>query len=60
MSFIDDILAAQRALGDRASLLEIHGAERRTTTAAELLALVARVRGYLDRAGVKPIPNDYY
>ncbi len=54
MSFIDDILAAQRALGDRASLLEIHGAERRTTTAAELLALVARVRGYLDRAGVKP------
>lgn len=51
-SFIEQIAAN---LGKPAELLiEIHGADKRPSTGAEVSALVARARGALRGAGVKP------
>lgn len=54
MSFIDTIFETLRALGDQPSIVEIHGAARKTTSARELLDLQSHVRGYLELLGVKP------
>ncbi|MCB9701603.1 MAG: AMP-binding protein [Myxococcales bacterium] len=54
MSFIDTIFESLRAAGDRPALVEIHGKERKTAAASELLGLAAHVRGFLKAAGVKP------
>jgi long-chain acyl-CoA synthetase len=54
MSFIDTIFETLRARGDLPALVEIHGADRRTATASEVLGLTAHVRGFLEAKGVKP------
>ena len=54
LNFLETILASARRVGDRPLTIEIHGKERRPTTGAELLALVARARGHLRASGVKP------
>ena len=54
MSFIDTIFETLRARGDLPALVEIHGADRRTATASEVLGLAAHARGFLAAKGVKP------
>ncbi|MEZ4381647.1 MAG: AMP-binding protein [Nannocystaceae bacterium] len=54
MSFIDTIFETLRARGDLPALVEIHGADRRTATASEVLGLAAHARGFLAARGVKP------
>lgn len=54
MSFLATIFAAQEAAGAADSLIEIRGRERHPFAAAALLELVARARGALRAAGVRP------
>lgn len=53
-NFLTQIFAATRAAADRELVLEIHGKSKVPTTGAELLALVAHLRGFLRSAEVKP------
>lgn len=54
MSFHETIFAALKKAGDSHALIEIHGKEQRPVAASAVLALIARARGALRRAGVKP------
>lgn len=54
MSFHETIFAALSKAGDTEALIEIHGKEKRPVSARSVLGLVARARGALRRAGVKP------
>ncbi|MDC0674251.1 AMP-dependent synthetase/ligase [Nannocystis radixulma] len=53
-NFLDVIHAAVQKTREDHLLIELHGKERRPTSAAQLLHLVAHARGFLRRAGVKP------
>lgn len=53
-SFLDHILATTKNAGARDLLIEIHGKDQRPTSAILFLALVAKARGFLKSAGVKP------
>lgn len=53
-NFLATILQSLQSAGGRDLVHEVHGKELRPTSAAELLALVARARGFLRAAGVKP------
>lgn len=54
MSFIANILSNLEQSPKRASLIEIHGKEKRASTGTEILALIARVRAFVRAAGTKP------
>lgn len=54
MNFLETIFAATKAAASQQLVIEIHGAQQRPTTGAQLLELVARARGCLQAAGVKP------
>ena len=53
-NFLDVIHASVQKTREDQLLIELHGKERRPTSAAQLLHLVAHARGFLRRAGVKP------
>ncbi|MBL8970638.1 MAG: AMP-binding protein, partial [Myxococcales bacterium] len=53
-NFLAQIFAATRAAADRELVLEIHAKSKVPTTGAELLTLVAHLRGFLRSAEVKP------
>lgn len=53
-NFLTHIFAATQTAGDLPLIYEVRGAEKRPTTAARLLDLVAHARGSLRSAGVKP------
>lgn len=53
-NFLEVIHAAVQKTREDQLLIELHGKERRPTSAAQLLHLVAHARGALRRAGVKP------
>jgi len=53
-SFLEHILATTKNAGARDLLIEIHGKDQRPTSAILFLALVAKARGFLKSAGVKP------
>jgi long-chain acyl-CoA synthetase len=52
MSFVPQILAAAQHRGDRPLLIEMHGDKPVETSGRAFLADVARVRAYLQRAGI--------
>lgn len=54
MTFVATIFAALQAAGGSDALIELHGKDRRPLAADALLQLVARARGALRAAGVKP------
>ena len=54
MSFHETIFTALKKAGDKDALIEVHGKEKRPFSAAAVLALIARARGALRKAGVKP------
>lgn len=53
-NFIEQIFATLGESGGHELLIELHGAQRKPSSGAEVAALVARARGALRRAGVKP------
>ncbi|MCY0993548.1 AMP-binding protein [Nannocystis sp. ILAH1] len=53
-NFLEVIHAAVQKTREDQLLIELHGKERRPTSAAQLLHLVAHARGFLRSRGVKP------
>lgn len=53
-NFLEVIHAAVQRTREAQLLIELHGKERRPTSAAQLLHLVAHARGFLRSHGVKP------
>ncbi|HTQ60403.1 MAG TPA: AMP-binding protein [Candidatus Solibacter sp.] len=53
-NFIEDIFAQLKKADSRVVLREIHGEKFTSVSGSELLALVERVRGYLQRTGHQP------
>lgn len=53
-NFLEVIYAAVQKTREDQLLIELHGKERRPTSAAQLLHLVAHARGFLRSRGVKP------
>jgi len=53
-NFIEDIFAQLKKADSRVVLREIHGEKFTSVSGSELLALVERVRGYLQRTGLQP------
>ena len=54
MTFLTTILGHLESAPERATVIEIHGAEKRPTTGAVLLDRIARARAFVRGAGVKP------
>lgn len=53
-NFLEHILATTQAAGARDLLIEVHGKTLEPTSALAFLGLIARARGFLRQAGVKP------
>ncbi len=54
MSFIDTIFETLEALDEGPAIVEIHGNDPRESSARALLEMQARVRSFLENAGIKP------